>query len=129
MVEFTVPGIPEGKGRPRVTRNGTYTPSKTREYEKKVRLCWAEQSPLQAEITAFFPLPRSLSRKKRSAMDRTKHTKKPDADNLAKAILDALNGFAYKDDSMVSVLSVKKINTEGVPHVDVLIREVEDLEK
>ena len=120
-----------------MTRNGTYTPSKTREYEKKVRLCWAEQSregfgagiPLQAEITAFFPLPRSLSRKKRSAMDRTKHTKKPDADNLAKAILDALNGFAYKDDSMVSVLSVKKINTEGAPHVDVLIREVEDLEK
>ena len=40
-----------------------------------------------------------------------------------------MNGFAYKDDSMVSVLSVKKIKTEGAPHVDVLIREVEDLEK
>lgn len=40
-VEFTVPGIPVGKGRPRFMKNGhTYTPQKTRDYEGKVVQCW-----------------------------------------------------------------------------------------
>ena len=40
-VEFTVPGIPVGKGRPRFMKNGhTYTPQKTRDYEDKVVQCW-----------------------------------------------------------------------------------------
>jgi Holliday junction resolvase RusA-like endonuclease len=33
---------------------------------------------------------------------------KPDVDNLAKAILDALNGVAYEDDSQVYSLEVQK---------------------
>lgn len=33
---------------------------------------------------------------------------KPDADNLAKAVLDALNGVAYDDDSQVCHLTVSK---------------------
>ena len=36
------------------------------------------------------------------------YTKKPDADNIAKIILDSLNGLAYKDDSQVSALMVLK---------------------
>lgn len=36
-IEFTVPGAPVGKGRPRFMKNGhTYTPQKTRDYEGKV---------------------------------------------------------------------------------------------
>lgn len=38
-IEFTVPGIPVGKGRPRFTKDGhAHTPGKTREYENKVVL-------------------------------------------------------------------------------------------
>lgn len=33
-VEFTIHAAPVGKARPRVTRNGTFTPAKTRAYEK-----------------------------------------------------------------------------------------------
>ena len=66
-IQFTVPGVPVGKGRPRVTRYGTYTPEKTRAYEEKVRLCWQTQSgksfpagiPLLAHITAWFSVPKS----------------------------------------------------------------------
>ena len=44
-IEFTVPGIPVGKGRPRFMKNGhTYTPQKTRDYEDKVVQCWKCQS-------------------------------------------------------------------------------------
>lgn len=33
---------------------------------------------------------------------------KPDTDNLAKIILDSLNGLAYKDDAQVTVLHINK---------------------
>lgn len=113
---FTVPGVPQGKGRPRVTRNGTFTPKKTRDYEKKVRDCYIAQggqmfpddTPLFASITAIFPIPSSLSKKRRALFNGKRHCKKPDADNVAKAILDSLNGVAYRDDSAVSSLLVYK---------------------
>ena len=35
-------------------------------------------------------------------------TKKPDVDNIAKSILDAMNGFVFKDDNQVSKISVEK---------------------
>ncbi|HHL2031183.1 RusA family crossover junction endodeoxyribonuclease [Clostridium perfringens] len=41
-----------------------------------------------------------------------KPTKKPDADNIAKIILDSLNGIAYKDDSQIIELMVVKRHTE-----------------
>jgi Holliday junction resolvase RusA-like endonuclease len=45
-----------------------------------------------------------------------------DIDNLAKFVLDALNGHAYKDDSQVSMLYTAKLYTEGDPCVKVQIR-------
>ena len=131
-IEFTVPGAPVGKGRPRFMRNGhTYTPQKTRGYEDKVVLCWKCQSgkgfaagvPLAATITAYFPLPKSLSKKRAAALDGTPHTKKCDADNVAKAILDALNQHAYQDDSAVAFLHVAKYQTTGAARVEVMIEE------
>lgn len=132
-VEFTVPGIPVGKGRPRFTKNGhhPYTPQKTQDYEDKVVQCWQCQSgkgfaagvPLRATVTAFFTVPKSTSKKKAAAMDGTPHTKRPDADNVAKAILDALNGQAYNDDSAIALLTVRKYQTTGASRVEVTIEE------
>lgn len=131
-VTFTVPGIPVGKGRPRFMKNGhTYTPQKTREYEGKVVQCWKYQSgegfaagvPLRATVTAFFAVPKSTSKKKAVAMDGTPHIKRPDADNVAKAILDALNGHAYNDDSAIAALTVWKYQTTGASRVEVTIEE------
>ena len=50
--------------------------------------------------------------------------KKPDVDNVAKIILDALNGIAYKDDKQVVTLIVKK-SYAGESGVGVTISEVE----
>lgn len=50
-------------------------------------------------------------------------TKKPDADNIAKIVLDALNGVAYTDDTQVVNLSVQKRYGE-VAEVKVEITEV-----
>ena len=40
---FTVPGKPQGKGRPRFTRSGhTYTPDRTAAYEERVKLAYRQ---------------------------------------------------------------------------------------
>ena len=35
-------------------------------------------------------------------------SREPDADNVAKIVLDSLNGIAWVDDSKVSILTVRK---------------------
>lgn len=134
-ITFTVPGEPQGKARPRVTRNGTFTPRKTAEYERRVRAAYREQcgdmflgeSALIVTIAARFEPPKSVSRKKRAAMltGLIQPKRKPDADNIAKAVCDALNGIAYRDDAQITCLIVEKQYSEraGVT-VDIAPREV-----
>lgn len=117
VIEMTVPGAPVGKARPRVTKSGhAYTPEKTRAYEQKVKLCWKQQSGerfppgvgICVEITAYMPIPSSLSMRKQEALLGAEHLKKPDLDNIVKAILDALNGCAYGDDSAIWMIAASK---------------------
>ena len=118
--DFEIEGKPVGKGRPRFKRMGnfvqTYTPANTAEYEKLVRLRFQNaggvitDKPVRVEIAAFFAPPKSTKKKQKAEMlaNLILPMKKPDADNIAKIILDALNKIAYKDDSQVVDLSVKK---------------------
>jgi Holliday junction resolvase RusA-like endonuclease len=71
-------------------------------------------------IVAVFPRPKSKTRK-RGLNPREPKVSKPDVDNLAKSILDALSGLAYTDDSMIYSLSVSKWIASGdeVPHVEI----------
>ena len=59
--------------------------------------------PLEISIFALFPIPKYVSRKTKELMlnGRLFPTKKPDADNIIKVILDALNGVAYRDDVQI----------------------------
>lgn len=137
-IKFEVLGVPVGKGRPKFsTVNGhavAYTPAKTANYETLVRLSYQQQigafmfdkdKPLRAIIRAFFPIPKSASKKKREQMEagKIRHTKKCDADNIAKACLDALNGIAFYDDSQVCELSISKFYGD-TPKVEIIIDEV-----
>lgn len=128
---FTIPGNPKAKARPRVTRSGhAYTPAQTIEYENLVRMSfvseWPEWKPsdlhVHASIIAFFEIPKSFSKKKRIdiSVGKLYPTKKPDADNIAKSILDSLNGIAYHDDSQVVELNVTKLYSE-YPRVEVML--------
>lgn len=57
-----------------------------------------------ASITFTLPMPKSWSKKKKDALRGQPHQQKPDIDNLAKALLDAL----YGDDSHIHTLSLHK---------------------
>jgi Holliday junction resolvase RusA-like endonuclease len=122
-VKFEVLGVPVGKGRPRFSTQGGFvraiTPEKTANYETLVRLSYQQKYsscifeknvPLLADITALFPIPKSASKKLQAKMlsGAVRPTKKPDCDNIIKAVLDALNGVAYYDDSQVVKICIRK---------------------
>ncbi|MGF7145326.1 Holliday junction resolvase RusA-like endonuclease [Anaerotaenia torta] len=133
VISFTIPGPPQGKARARTTYHGTYTPEKTVLYENLIKLMYQQQTdymsekPLEVFIMACYEPPKSTSKKMREQMlSRAMHpTKKPDIDNIAKVVLDALNGVAYKDDTQVVQLTMSKVYS-SMARVDVKIREVGD---
>ena len=111
-VEFKVPGEPQGKGRPRATTiNGMarlYTPKKTASYEGLIAhaaaLAMAGRPPLsepvRLDIDIVCTVPASWSGKKRrqALAGAIRPAKKPDADNVVKAVCDGLNGVVWVDD-------------------------------
>lgn len=135
-MKIIIPGVPVGKGRPKFsTFNGhavAYTPQKTVNYETLVKLAFQQsgetafdkETQLRAEINAYFPIPKSTSKKKREQMERglILPTKKPDTDNIAKAILDALNGIAYYDDAQICELHVYKFYSSN-PRAEVFLND------
>lgn len=134
-VEFTIPGCPIAKGRPRFSRQGTFvrtfTPEKTCRYEQLVQLSFmqADQPKLngavRVKILAYFPIPKSASKKKQKMMaeGEIRHTTKPDGENVSKAILDALNKMAYDDDSNIVELHIEKWYSEE-PRAEITIEEI-----
>lgn len=65
---------------------------------------------ISMQITAVYPVPASYPKRDKVAAlaGDLLPTKKPDADNVAKVIADALNGLAYDDDAQITDLSVLK---------------------
>lgn len=124
IYEFEVPGKITGKGRPRVNTQTAiaYTPSKTKEYEDLVKqyfiLRYRRISPLEGRIKvhikAYFGIPKNTSQKQKEDMlkNNISPIKKPDIDNIAKIILDALNKLAFKDDNQITKIDIEKIYSE-----------------
>ena len=132
VVSFTVDGRPVPKGRPRVTQHGTYTPKSTQIFESAVRAAWLERGEkpfedgeaLDVMVYAYFPIPSGTAKSKRERLHLTPYLKRGDIDNIIKAVLDALNGYAYKDDSAVFSVYGRKIYTTGEPFTAVTISSV-----
>lgn len=135
-ITFTIPGVPMGKGRPKFARRGnfvkTYTPATTATYENLVKLCYEQassgcslQGPVRAEISAYYPIPKSAPKKQQAAMhsQTIRPTKKPDWDNVGKIICDALNALAYGDDAQIVDARVQKFYAD-TPRVLVTLTEI-----
>ena len=117
---ITIPITPVPKARPRFTRYGhTYTPKKTADYEKAIAEYWRQatngfmydkEQALIVNLVFGLPIPKSTSKSKTELMANgtIRPLKKPDVDNLAKAVMDGLNGVAWVDDSQVVRVSIYK---------------------
>ncbi|GAA0076169.1 RusA family crossover junction endodeoxyribonuclease [Clostridium sp. CTA-5] len=123
---IVVEGKIKGKARPRVFGRHAVTPEDTVNYENWVKICYQQQDgkhidgPVKAVINVYHKVPKSYTKKRlkaiREGLERPQ--KKPDADNIAKIILDSLNKIAYDDDSQVVELIVNKLWTEELERVE-----------
>jgi len=117
MVSFVIKGIPKVKQRPRfASRKGkiiTYTPKTTAHFENLVKL-HAEQAfikplsgPISLAIRFHLPRPKRMIWKTKP-MPEVYSDKRPDIDNLAKSVIDGLNGIVFVDDGQIADLHVTK---------------------
>ena len=120
IYEFEVPGKVIGKGRPRLNSYTgiVYTPTKTKDYESLVEQYFLLKYPrfkilegrIKVSIIAYFSIPKATKKSDINEMldNNLSPTKKPDIDNIVKAVLDSMNKFAFKDDNQITKLEVEK---------------------
>lgn len=120
IYEFEVPGKVIGKGRPRLNSYTgiVYTPTRTKDYESLVEQYFLLKYPrfkvfegrIKVSIIAYFSIPKTTKKADINEMleNNISPTKKPDIDNIVKAILDSMNKFAFKDDNQITKLEVEK---------------------
>lgn len=108
--EFQVPGQPVGWARAGGGKTmHRFTPAAQRNYSVAVKLfCQAAMAgaapldgPIAVEIHAVYPWPASWSQRKRIAPGNRWKVSKPDYDNIAKLVGDALNTIAWTDDARI----------------------------
>lgn len=131
IVIYTEP-IP--KARPRFTKNGhAYNPTKNTHYEQLVATAWRLQHKkiitgyIKLTCKFFLPIAKSWSNKdKQAAMEGKKRPdKKPDTDNLIKAVMDALNEVAWWDDKQIIEIHAAKFYAEQ-PRVEIILTEIQN---
>lgn len=141
MLKFVIPGEPCAQGRPRfTTKSGyvkAYDPAKSRNQKAFVKYIATHEAhkqgwtytelPLHVEIIAYMGIPKSKSKKWRTAAIRGQErpTKKPDTDNIFKLVTDALSGVIYADDKQIVSCRVQKWYSEE-PRTEVRIAIVTD---
>lgn len=131
---IVVEGKIKGKARPRFnTKTGrAFTPGDTITYENWIKCCYKEQcgkfidGPVKAKIYVYYKIPKSYTKKRVQVIrDGLKMPlKKPDADNVAKIVLDSLNKIAFDDDAQVVELTVIKKWTEEQERIEFELEEV-----
>lgn len=112
---LVIPGNPTAKGRPRCTKKGVITPEATVRAEAEIGWIWKDRygldpwaTPLRVTLT-FLEGPRQQAQ---------------DIDNLAKLVLDALNGIAWVDDKQVLALQVELYRNRAEPQTRILVEEM-----
>lgn len=126
MLIFDVPGKPRGKGRhrSRVIHSANrksyaiqYADPATVQAERSIHALFLHAlngrpvdilAPVKISILALFVPPKSISKKRKQEIIGKPCMSKPDADNIAKLVADALNGTAYRDDKQVIYLACEK---------------------
>lgn len=132
VLTVTIPGEPVAQGRPRAFKVGagirTFDPPKSRNWKAYAADLMGQarggpdlditfpEIPLSVRVVAVFSCPKSAW-KKREPVPRRPHAKRPDGENVAKAVLDAATGAGiWCDDAQVARLTIEKfIGAQGEP--------------
>lgn len=118
ILKFSVPGQPVPFQRTGGSGKRRYTPTRYKTYKQLVALVaggaksratdWPMDARYAVHCIAHFGDRRCR-----------------DVDNVAKSLMDGLNGVAYGDDHQVDELSAKKVLQSGDPRLDVIVEVIE----
>jgi Holliday junction resolvase RusA-like endonuclease len=136
VIKFNFDIVPVACGRPRLGRFGTFNPKKTTDYKKYLTALLQRQltdeiqekivhlynKPITLTATFGMPIPGILIKKNSAPWRTALPTKKPDVDNIFKAVADVLSGIIYHDDSQITHTLVRKIYSQ-TPYVEITISE------
>lgn len=116
MITIQVPGKPVPQPRHRVDSRGIhYLPKDhpVRGFKARVRVLARSKcnSPLEGPVAVSVLL--SIRKPKSLPKYKTWCDKKPDIDNYMKAVLDALNRIAYKDDGQIASIEFRKVYADN----------------
>lgn len=120
--KWRVNGLPKGQPRARAFVRGgraaVYDPGTAEGWKSCIAMACRElegrglADPLEVQIDFYMSRPKhhfATSGQIRPNAPKVFHAQKPDADNLAKAVLDALSGIrAWIDDDQVAILIINK---------------------
>ena len=122
MIHFTVPGIaaPQGSKKAFRTKGGRIALVESSPNVKPYRASVASAAyaagakvlhgPIFITVVFQFVRPKSHYTAKGALRDAApRYVGKPDIDKLCRAVLDALTGIAYQDDSQVVALDASKV--------------------
>lgn len=123
MITLDLYGAPIAQKRPRIFKNGNKMIAWDPDSKLKEGFKWQIKSqyrdepltcPIAMDVTFYMPIPESTSgiKKRQMVNGVIYHIKRPDIDNMEKAILDILNGIVLKDDSQIVELRAKKIYSD-----------------
>lgn len=111
MINSYVANLIPVKRRPRIATKGrhahAYTPTATLEEEAIVGACYRGEKYTGA-VRLTLHILKALPKRTPKNIQRERNLSTPDADNVLKAVMDALNGIAYDDDSQVCEIHVYK---------------------
>lgn len=119
QIKILVPEEPIPAARPRFAAGHAYQPKRNRDFRAVVqqvaRAMMSEREPLKGELSVFLKLYRKY---------RTCTRIFGDVDNHAKAILDALNGICYVDDSQIARCVIEKHTDKEFPRAEIELVEM-----
>jgi len=128
LIQFKIYGNPVPQGRPRIIKKGLHygmkDPDASSIYKDRLRLLAQQhrQDPLLSgplHVRLQFEILKPPSARKRDVW----RAKKPDLDNLIKAVTDAFTGVIWRDDALI--VSIEASKPYGVsPGVSVQIWEM-----
>ena len=136
QISFDLVGIVRGQGRPRFGHGRAYKAEEDKAWEDKIRMAYhrgrrglhiRKGAPVFVTIEAVKAVPASWSKKRQLEAQGKFWDGKPDADNIAKSVLDALNRTAWDDDKQVTGLTVTKMYG-AYDHLHITIAEAEEEE-
>jgi Holliday junction resolvase RusA-like endonuclease len=131
-----IEGEPKPQPRPRAFRRGqfvgVYNPTNADAWKVRCAVtahdACGKPFAKAVRVALWFMMPRPASHRKKNGALRSsapaKHVQRPDVDNLAKAVMDALSGIAFKDDAQVVELIVGKQWAEEAHGCIVTVEEV-----